>query len=120
MSGETHSQDHAAEIERKKAEIARLEREIAGHRKALGQGLPPSPFAPARFPDLPRVAGLRLAAAAAGVRYRTGRTDVMLAELAPGSVMAGTLTRSATRSAPVLWCEERLRRLAKRPPTERL
>ncbi len=81
--------DHAAEIARKRAEIARLEAEIAAHRKALGQGLAPSPFAPDRFPDLPRVAGLRLAAAVAGVRYRTGRTDVMLAELAPGSVDGG-------------------------------
>ncbi len=121
MSGETQSDpDHAAEIARKQAEIARLEGEIAGHRKALGQGLAPSPFAPARFPDLPRVAGLRFAAAVAGVRYKTGRTDVMLAELAPGSVMAGALTRSSTRSAPVLWCEERLRALADLPATERL
>ncbi|MEM1162569.1 MAG: bifunctional glutamate N-acetyltransferase/amino-acid acetyltransferase ArgJ, partial [Pseudomonadota bacterium] len=42
------------------------------------------------------------------VRYTTGRLDVMLAELAPGSVMAGTFTRSATRAAPVLWCQERI------------
>ena len=103
--------DHAAEIARKKAEIARLEAEIATHRKALGQGLAPSPFAPARFPALPAVAGVRYASAAAAVRYRTGRTDVMLATLAPGSVMAGVFTRSVTRSAPVLWCEGRLRAL---------
>ncbi len=68
MTGETETQDHAAEIERKRAEIARLEVEIEVHRKALCQRLAPSPFAPARFPDLPRVAGLRFAAAAAGVR----------------------------------------------------
>ena len=105
------SADHATEIARKKAEIDQLEREIAEHRKALGQALPPSPFVPARFPDLPVVAGVRYAAAVAGVRYRTGRTDVMLAALAPGSVMAGVFTCSATRSAPVLWCEERLRAL---------
>ena len=120
MAGGTQTADHAAEIRRKRAEIARLEAEVAAHLKALGKGLVPSPFAPPRFPDLPRVAGLRLSAVAAGVRYRTGRTDVMLAELAPGSVMAGTLTRSATRSAPVLWCEARLAALAERPATERL
>jgi glutamate N-acetyltransferase / amino-acid N-acetyltransferase len=121
MSGERHTDpDHAAEIARKQAEITRLEAEIAAHRKALGQGLAPSPFAPERFPDLPRVAGLRFAAGVAGVRYKSGRTDVMLAELAPGSVMAGALTRSGTRSAPVLWCGERLKVLADRPPTERL
>jgi glutamate N-acetyltransferase/amino-acid N-acetyltransferase len=41
------------------------------------------------------------------VRYQ-GRTDVMLAELAPGTVMAGTFTRSATRSAPVLDCQAKI------------
>lgn len=67
-----------------------------------------SPLAPpAGFPDLPAIAGVRFAAAEAGVRYR-GRLDVMLAEIAPGASVAGVFTRSATRSAPVLWCEERL------------
>ena len=41
------------------------------------------------------------------MRY-TGRLDVMLAEIAPGATIAGVFTRSATRSAPVLWCEEKL------------
>ncbi len=73
--------------------------------------LKPSPFAPARFPDLPRVRGVRLAAAAAGVRY-AGRDDLMLVEIAapPGAApgVAGVFTRSRTRAAPVLWCEARL------------
>ena len=63
-----------------------------------------SPLAPASFPDLPVIDGVRFAAVAAGVRYK-GRTDVMLAELAPGSTVAGVFTRSATRSAPVLDCQ---------------
>jgi glutamate N-acetyltransferase / amino-acid N-acetyltransferase len=66
-----------------------------------------SPLAPAGFPALPEIAGVRFAAAAAGVRYQ-GRLDVMLAEIASGASVAGVFTRSATRSAPVLWCEERL------------
>jgi glutamate N-acetyltransferase/amino-acid N-acetyltransferase len=66
-----------------------------------------SPFAPARFPDLPAVRGVRLAAGHAGVRYRD-RDDVMLAEIAAGATIAGVFTRSKTRAAPVLWCEERL------------
>ena len=37
-----------------------------------------SPLAPAQFPDMPTVAGVRLATAAAGIRY-PGRTDVLLA-----------------------------------------
>jgi glutamate N-acetyltransferase/amino-acid N-acetyltransferase len=65
-----------------------------------------SPFAPAAFPALPAVDGVRFATAAAGVKYK-GRVDVMLAELAAGTTVAGVYTRSATRSAPVLWCQER-------------
>src|SRR5579884_1435045 len=68
-----------------------------------------SPLAPARFPDLPPLPGVRLAAHACGIRY-AGRDDLMLAELAPGSAVAGVLTRSLTAGAPVLWCRECLRR----------
>ncbi len=63
-----------------------------------------SPLAPAAFPDLPVIGGVRFAAAAAGVKYQN-RTDVMLVELADGSTVAGTFTRSATRSANVLDCQ---------------
>ena len=66
-----------------------------------------SPLAPERFPDLPVIKGVRFASVAAGVRY-AGRTDVMLAHLAPGSVVAGVFTRSATRSAPVLDCQAKI------------
>ncbi|WP_018632794.1 bifunctional glutamate N-acetyltransferase/amino-acid acetyltransferase ArgJ [Neomegalonema perideroedes] len=66
---------------------------------------PVSPFAPeGGFPALPPVPGITLAGAAAGVKYK-GRLDVMLAKIAPGGAAAGVYTRSATRSAPVLWCE---------------
>jgi glutamate N-acetyltransferase/amino-acid N-acetyltransferase len=66
--------------------------------------MPVSPLAPTAFPALPVIDGVRFAAVAAGVRYK-GRTDVMLAELAEGTTIAGTFTRSATRSAPVLDCQ---------------
>ena len=69
--------------------------------------LPVSPLAPAGFPDLPAIGGLRLAAAAAGVRY-SGRDDVMLAVMDPGTAVAGVFTRSATRAAPVLDCQAKL------------
>ena len=70
--------------------------------------LPVSPLAPKHgFPHLPEIGGVRFSTIAAGVRY-AGRTDVMLAELAPGTVVAGTFTRSKTRSAPVLDCQEKL------------
>jgi glutamate N-acetyltransferase/amino-acid N-acetyltransferase len=70
-----------------------------------------SPLAPAAFPELPRIEGVRFAAVAAGIRY-PGRLDVMLAEIAPGAALAGVFTRSATRAAPVLWCEEKLAKAA--------
>ncbi len=74
----------------------------------MAGSLPVSPLAPTGgFPDLPEVAGVRFASVEAGVKY-TGRTDVMLAELIPGTVIAGTFTRSQTRSAPVLDCEAKL------------
>ena len=66
-----------------------------------------SPLAPAGFPDLPVIDGVRFSAVAAGVRYKN-RTDVMLAELAEESVVAGVFTRSSTRSAPVLDCESKI------------
>lgn len=68
---------------------------------------PVSPLAPAAFPDLPVIDGVRFATTAAGVRYK-GREDVMLALLAPGTAVAGVFTRSATRSAPVLDCQAKL------------
>ncbi|MDE0387694.1 MAG: bifunctional glutamate N-acetyltransferase/amino-acid acetyltransferase ArgJ [Rhodospirillales bacterium] len=62
-----------------------------------------SPLAPARFPDLPPVPGVRLAAAEARLRYQ-GRPDLLLVSLAPGTTVAGTLTRSHTAAPPVHWC----------------
>ncbi|MDJ1009563.1 MAG: bifunctional glutamate N-acetyltransferase/amino-acid acetyltransferase ArgJ [Paracoccaceae bacterium] len=73
----------------------------------MAKALPVSPLAPAGFPDLPAVAGVRFAAAAAGVKYE-GRDDVMLAVLDPGTTVAGVFTQSKTRSAPVLDCEAKL------------
>lgn len=64
-----------------------------------------SPLAPAGFPKLPVIAGLRLAARGAGERYRR-RADLTLAELAPGSTIAGVFTRSTMPGAPVLWCRK--------------
>ena len=65
-----------------------------------------SPLAP-EMPDLPAIEGVRFATAQAGVKT-AGRTDVMLAEIAPGAAIAGVFTRSATRSGAVLDCEAKL------------
>ena len=68
-----------------------------------------SPLAPARFPDMPEIAGVRLAAGRSGVKY-SGRDDLLLALLVPGTAIAGVLTTSRTASAPVQWCRANLAR----------
>ncbi|MEH3147066.1 MAG: bifunctional glutamate N-acetyltransferase/amino-acid acetyltransferase ArgJ [Methylobacterium frigidaeris] len=68
---------------------------------------PVSPLAPEHPPELPPVAGVRLATAQAGIRYK-GRTDVLLAVFAPGTQAAGVFTRSRCPSAAVDWCRAQL------------
>lgn len=71
-------------------------------------GIPTSPLAPENgFPKLPVIQGVRFAVAEAGGHYKD-RCDLMLAELAAGTVIAGVFTKSATRSAAVLDCQEKI------------
>ncbi len=67
-----------------------------------------SPLAPKRQPRLPAIEGVRLAVAETGIKYR-GRPDLMLAVLDPGAAIAGVLTQSRTRSAPVDLCAANLK-----------
>ncbi len=92
-----------------KARVKKLRKKVKAAAEVMMAPSGPlvSPLAPAEFPALPVIDGVRFAAVAAGVRYQN-RTDVMLAELAPGSAMAGVFTRSSTRSAPVLDCEAKI------------
>ena len=69
--------------------------------------LTPSPFAPGRFPDLPAIAGVRLAVAHSGLKYQ-GRPDLLFVSFTEGTQAAGVFTQSATAAAPVLWCREAL------------
>ena len=66
-----------------------------------------SPLAPGAFPTLPTVGGVRLATAAAGIRRRD-RDDLVLAELAPGTTVAGVFTQSLCTAAPVDWSRHAL------------
>lgn len=68
-----------------------------------------SPFAPKAQPDLLPVAGVRLAACEAGIKYK-GRKDLTLAIFDAGTIVAGTLTSSKTCSAAVDWCRSHLER----------
>src|SRR5687768_1646870 len=70
--------------------------------------VPISPLAPTSVPAMPAIAGVKLATAAAGIRY-AGRTDVLLALFDPGTVAAGVFTKSKCPSAPVEWCRDKLK-----------
>ncbi|MEE7456641.1 bifunctional ornithine acetyltransferase/N-acetylglutamate synthase [Methylorubrum populi] len=66
-----------------------------------------SPLAPSTTPALPEIAGVRLATAEAGIRYKD-RTDVLYVALDEGTAVAGVFTRSRCPSAPVDWCRDAL------------
>ena len=68
-----------------------------------------SPLAPTDVPEMPAIAGVKLATAAAGIRYK-GRTDVLLAVMDKGTSVAGVFTKSKCPSAPVDWCRAKLGR----------
>ncbi len=68
---------------------------------------PVSPLAPKDYPTLPEVPGVRFATAEAGIKYKN-RTDVLLAAMDEGTVVAGVLTRSKCPSAAVDWCRQNL------------
>ena len=104
--------DKAAQKAEKKAakKAARKAEKQAG--KTAGEVRPAkevivSPLAPARFPDLPVIKGVKFAAASAGIKYQD-RTDVMLVRLPPGTSIAGAFTRSSTRAASILDCQDKL------------
>jgi glutamate N-acetyltransferase / amino-acid N-acetyltransferase len=94
-------------LKKLEVKVRKLAKRIEEKPAAAAKGKQISPLAPATFPALPVIEGVRFAAAQAGVRY-ANRTDVMLVELAPGTAIAGAFTRSATRAAPVLDCEAKI------------
>ncbi|MDF7777375.1 bifunctional glutamate N-acetyltransferase/amino-acid acetyltransferase ArgJ [Sphingomonas sp. AOB5] len=66
-----------------------------------------SPLAPEGFPDLPAIAGVTPRVARA--RYKTwDRCDLTFVELAPGTAVAGVLTKSRCPSPEVEWCRDAL------------
>jgi len=66
-----------------------------------------SPLAPAAFPDLAPIDGVRFATGNTGLRYE-GRNDLMIAEMIPGTTAAGVFTKSKTCSAAIDWCRKAL------------
>ncbi|HEX7390535.1 MAG TPA: bifunctional glutamate N-acetyltransferase/amino-acid acetyltransferase ArgJ [Acidiphilium sp.] len=70
----------------------------------MATAAPVSPLA-LPLPELPPVAGVRFATGEAGIRYH-GRTDILLADFAPETTVAGVFTRNKCPGAPVTWCRK--------------
>ncbi|MCC6716390.1 MAG: bifunctional glutamate N-acetyltransferase/amino-acid acetyltransferase ArgJ [Acetobacteraceae bacterium] len=68
----------------------------------------PSPLA-LPLPALPPLPGVRLGAAVAGIRYTTGRTDLVMAEMDPGTTLAAVFTSSKCPGAPIDWCRDAMK-----------
>jgi len=66
-----------------------------------------SPLAPAELANLPAIAGLRIATAAAGIKYKN-RTDLLMMVFDRPAAVAGVFTRSKCPSAPVDFCRANL------------
>lgn len=66
-----------------------------------------SPLAPKTFAEMPVVRGVRMATAAAGIKYKN-RTDVLMMVFDQPASVAGVFTRSKCPSAPVDFCRRNL------------
>ncbi|MBX3531581.1 MAG: bifunctional glutamate N-acetyltransferase/amino-acid acetyltransferase ArgJ, partial [Rhizobiaceae bacterium] len=66
-----------------------------------------SPLAPRKFPAMPAIEGVDIAAAQAGIKYKN-RTDLLLIRFAEGTTAAGVFTRSKCPSAAVDFCRQNL------------
>ena len=66
-----------------------------------------SPLAPKTYADMPPVRGVRMATAAAGIKYKN-RTDVLMMVFDRPAAVAGVFTRSKCPSAPVDFCRANL------------
>jgi glutamate N-acetyltransferase/amino-acid N-acetyltransferase len=70
--------------------------------------LPVSPLA-VPFPAMPQVAGVQMQVASAGL-YPRVRDDLLVMRFDPGTTVAGVFTRHGVGSAPVDWCQAKLRK----------
>ena len=61
------------------------------------------------LPALLPLAGVRLGAAVAGIRYTTGRTDLVMAEMDAGTTVAAVFTTNKCPGAPIDWCRDAMK-----------
>ncbi|MBD9390432.1 bifunctional glutamate N-acetyltransferase/amino-acid acetyltransferase ArgJ [Agrobacterium sp. AGB01] len=66
-----------------------------------------SPLAPKSYPEMPSLRGVRMATAAAGIKYKN-RTDVLMMVFDKPASVAGVFTKSKCPSAPVDFCRANL------------
>ena len=66
-----------------------------------------SPLAPKNFPNMYAIPGVRFATVNAGIKSGDGE-DVTLIVLEAETVVAGLFTKSMTRSAPVIDCQNKI------------
>ena len=66
-----------------------------------------SPLAPKTFASMPVVKGVKMATAAAGIKYKN-RTDVLMMVFDQPAAVAGVFTKSKCPSAPVDFCRTNL------------
>jgi glutamate N-acetyltransferase / amino-acid N-acetyltransferase len=70
--------------------------------------LPISPLAPVCFPDLPMIDGMVASATRLGL-YGGERNDLLVVHFPKEATVAGAFTTSATRSADVDWCADKVK-----------
>lgn len=66
-----------------------------------------SPLAPKSYAEMPALRGVRMATAAAGIKYK-GRTDLLMMVFDSPATVAGVFTKSKCPSAPVDFCRKNL------------
>jgi glutamate N-acetyltransferase/amino-acid N-acetyltransferase len=66
-----------------------------------------SPLAPKSYPKMPAIAGVKLGAVEAGIKYKN-RKDLAVIQFDQLANVAGVFTRSKCASAPVDWCRQHL------------
>lgn len=64
-----------------------------------------SPLAPAQFPKLPNIDGMKAATFSLGM-YKSTRDDLLIVHFEDGASIGGALTKSTTRSCDVEWCAQ--------------
>lgn len=67
-----------------------------------------SPLAPASFPELPEITGMKAATFRLGM-YKKERDDLLVVHFEDEASVGGALTKSNTRSCDVEWCANALR-----------